>query len=831
MRDLLLGARRLRSSPGFALFAILTLAIGIGVTTAIYSIVRAVTGPPPGVTTIDRLVTITHTQGGGSIPIIALSYGDFLDLRDRQTSFQDLAGWMFHRFSFVGGGASGTGFGEIVSGEYFQVLGVTAALGRVLQPADDAPGAPAVAVISYTTWQRLFNGAPDVVGQSIRINGASFEIVGVAALEFGGLFNNGLVPGTLWIPMNAARVLPRGGTSVDFDTANRSRRWVQVRARLKPAVTAVQAQAEVTSIAQQLDSEAPIGRDLSPPPRGRWPAYQTSRPWFVHASADVLINNAADRLARQMIALLMGAVGLVLLVACTNLGNLMLARHSRRRAEGAVRLALGASRLRLLVESVAEGAILTALGGALGVGVARVLVVVLSGDLPVGSLELHLRPHIDPAALLCAAAAALLAMLIAGVLPALSASRVDLRSTIATDSTASSPRWRGRRYLIAMQVAVSVVLVALAGLCLAQVREQRRIDTGVDLERLAFVEVDFQAQQYEEARVRQITDAALTQLARQGITAAVSSGLPFGVGTPGGSARGAGGAQMGVELVAATPGIFDVLDVSILSGRGITARDTSTSTPAIVIDERTAVSLFGDANVVGRQVAFRRARWAQEEPQPEKLLTIVGVARNTDAGYIGTRQRGVAYLPLSQQHEPRLVFTARAATGAEAAAGQIRRTLASIDPGLAVAQAGTGETLLGELTLFFRVVGAISSVLGTLALVVALAGLFGVLSHLVASRRRELGIRLALGAGARRITTMVLREGLSPVLVGLAIGLGLAALARLGLQPMFVRMMPALDVGMLGLVLLLVVAAGAAACYLPARRAAAVDPNVALREL
>jgi predicted permease len=833
MQDIVLGLRRLRATPGFAAFAIVTLALGIGVTTAIYSIVRAVLGPPPGVTTIDRLVTITHARGG-SIPIIALSYGDYLDLRDRQTTFQDLAGWAFHRFSFTGQGASGSGFGEIVSGDYFQVLGVGPAHGRVLQPADDTPSAAPVAVLGYTVWQRVFNGAPDVVGQPIRINGSTFEVVGVAAREFAGLFNNGLIASTVWIPMSAARTLPRGGTSVDFDTTNRSRRWVQVRARLRPEASVEQARAEVTALAQQLDREAPIGLDLPQLPRGRWPEYQTRRPWVVRATTEVYVNETADRMVRPMAAVLLGAVGLVLLVACTNLANLMLARHSRRRSEAGVRLALGASRLRLVRESLAEVLLLAALGGAAGLGVARVLLVLLGQDLQMGAgASLHVAPALDLAALGCAGAAALVALLVAGVLPAFRASRVDLRSALASENAAASPRWRGRRYLITLQVGVSALLVALAGLCIAQVRQQRQIDSGVDLDRLAFVDVDFGAQQYAADRVRQIVDAALGQLAQQGVAAAVSSGLPVGIGTPGATLEAGDAARTPrLELVASTPGIFGVLGVPIVQGRGFTDRDTASGAPVIVIDERTAAGLFVGSNALGRTVTFRRTRWAQEAPQPEKLLTVIGIAGDTDSGSIGRRDGGVAYVPFAQQYEEHLVLSARDASGdADALPGVLRRTLSSIDPAVAVTRVGTGETFLGELTLFFRVVGGLSSVLGTLALVVALAGLFGVLSHVVASRTREIGIRLALGAGRRRILSMVLREGLSPVLLGLGAGLGLAVLARFGLQPMFTRLLPALDVMALAVVPLLFLGAGVAACYLPARRAAAVDPKRALRDL
>ena len=219
LTDMRFALRRLRASPMFTVFAILTLALGIGATTAIYSVIRAALGPPSGVTTLDRLVTVTHSRGG-SVPMIALSYGDFQDLRARQTVFQDVTGWSFLRLSFSADGQTGTAWGEIVTGDYFQVLGVQAALGRTLQPADDDPGATRVVVISHGTWQRVFGSSSDVVGRLIKANGVPFEIIGVASSDFAGLFNNGIVPSGMWIPMAAAR----HRTGVDREKSRRLRR-------------------------------------------------------------------------------------------------------------------------------------------------------------------------------------------------------------------------------------------------------------------------------------------------------------------------------------------------------------------------------------------------------------------------------------------------------------------------------------------------------------------------------------------------------------------------------------------------------------------------------
>lgn len=829
--DLRLAWRRLRATPAFVLFAVITLALGIGATTAIFSVVHAAMGPPPGVTTIDRLVNITHTEAG-SLPIIGLSYGDYLDLRARQTVFTHVAGWFFFQQAFSANGQAETAFGEAVSGEYFETLGVTPALGRAIQSADDVPGAPPVAVISNGVWRRMFGGARDVVGKSIRLNGVMFEIVGVAPRSFAGLFNGGLIPSAMWIPLNASRLLPMIPASDYFDRDNRSHRWLQVRALLKPGVTLEEARAQVTGIARQLDQAYPIGRDLDPRLRMPW---AVSRPWVVRRTADVPVNESAAVMIGPMTAVVMSAVGLVLLVACTNLANLMLARHSGRQHELAVRLALGASRWRLVRESVVEDLIIAGAGGLLGVGVARVALVFLGRDLPVANgLALHLAPRLDPAVLLLAAAATFLALLVFGLVPAMQATRADVRSALTADgSHSAAPRWRGRRFLIAMQVMVSVMLLSTAALYVAQLRAMSQLDGGIDLRHLAVAQVDFGSQQIESARTHQIVDAVLAQIRRRPDVraAAASSGLPVGLQTP--------GCMVGVPrpsrllpLVAATPGIFDTLGVAIVHGRAFDARDTTDSEPVIVISERTAKGLFGRTDVVGQHVVFQRRQFVGEAVPPVETLTVIGVAADTDSGQVGSHTRGVAYLPLSQQDEGRLALTVRALGNPEPLVGALRQAIASVEPDLAVTQVGTGEAVAGPAgMIFLEIVSGFSGILGMLALALALAGLYGVLAHIVARRTREVGVRVALGASRKDILRLVLRDGLHPVASGIVAGLAIGVIARMTLRPVFVRLLPAVDPVMLTAIPLAMLAAALVACYIPARRAAEVDPNVALRDL
>jgi putative ABC transport system permease protein len=331
-----------------------------------------------------------------------------------------------------------------------------------------------------------------------------------------------------------------------------------------------------------------------------------------------------------------------------------------------------------------------------------------------------------------------------------------------------------------------------------------------------------------------VIEAALNSLARgAGVErASVMSGLPVGAGsmiTPGG-AVGTDRPSALVELVAASTEVFSTLGVAMVSGRNLDARDMRGADPVAVLSESAANVVFGRPDVVGRQVLFKRSRWSGEDEHPVRRLTIVGIAADTDTGIVGRRDHGVVYLPLAQHFEPRLLFAVRTAGDPAEAAELLRRTLRSIDPELAVAQFGTGEHLAGGVSMFAKVTGSLAGTLGTFALLLALAGLYGVLSHLVSRRTREIGLRMALGASRGAVLRLILREGLAPVALGIAVGAALGVLGGTLLRPLF-PVPPAVDYGWLAGVGLGLVAAALIACYVPARRAASVEPWTALRDL
>jgi predicted permease len=833
-RDFRYAFRRLRATPTFTLFAVTILALGIGSTTAIYSAVHALLGPPPGVTTIDRLVTVTHTDRG-SVPMIALSYGDYQDLRAQQTVFQSIAGWAYFRGALAAKGQSSeTAFCEAVSGEYFDVLGVGAAAGRTLHPSDNQPGAPPVAVIGYGLWKRMFGGDSAAIGQLIRVNGSPFEIVGVAAPDFSGLFNNGLVPSAVWIA--EADATPAGlGAGFDHDRNNRSDHWIQVRALLRPGRTVAQAQAEVTTIAHRLDQSFPIGRDF---PSQRVPSYANSRPWVARATASVAMNEAAGPIAGPIGTAFLIAVGLVLLVACTNLANMTLARGTNRRHDITVRLALGASRWRLIREAVVESAMIAAAGGFLGILTARAIAAAIGTDFEVGGgIALHVVARLDGNVLAASMAATLLALLVSGVLPAFQFTRPDLRSMLTgSGGTGVLPHWRNRRSLIALQVAVSMILVSVAALCLSQILAQRRAERGLDLAPLAMARIDFGTQRYDEQRARRIADAALATVASQrGIeVTAVSSDLPIG------DFR-SSGASIGVvqsrehygDYIGVSRDFFRATGLAIVKGESFKTSYMVGSGRVAIVSERTARALFGTLDAVGRQLVVQRPTYVGEPTPAEERLTVIGVVKDAEPAGPGQQERLTVYAPIDSRYDGRLVLTVRAsgATPPGPVAGELRRALARVDPQLAITQVDTGERVAGDSNLFLAIVASFSSIEGAFALLLALDGLYGILSHLVVARTREIGVRIALGADRTQIIRMIVREGLAPVGAGIVMGLVLGAAGRMAMTPLFLRLIPAADPLLIAGVPLLMLAAGVVACYLPARRAARVDPNTALRSL
>jgi macrolide transport system ATP-binding/permease protein len=694
-----------------------------------------------------------------------------------------------------------------------------------------------VAVIDERMWRRRFDGRADIAGQTIRMAGREFEIVGVAPSGFHGVEFPNLVPTVIWVPLEAAAVVgATGGIGVGADFhENREHRFLVGFGRLAPGRSIAQSQADLQVIARRLDETFPIGVDL---PRNQRSPPNISRPWTALPAADRLVSEQADPSILRMASLTMVAVTLVLLVACTNLANLMLARGVAQKRDLAVRLALGASRWQVVREQLVESAIVAALGAGAALIAARLLTAYGSGiTLRLGAwVTVEVSPALDLPVALVGAAATVLALIVFGLVPAIQLTAREARLVGGSGvAGGDGTGWRGRRWLIASQVAVSVALVAIASLCARHVVAAASGDTGVDLDRLALVRFDFNVQDWSEARatgaLERIAQAAGRQPGTESV--AVVSGLPL---------RGLGRSTnlttpdrpftpryygQGVTWIAGTPALFRTLGVPILAGRPFDERDDDASAAAIVLSERAARGLFDTTDVVGRQVIRRRPHTVRSVDGIE-TLTVVGVARDTGNGD-GSAAEGAAYVPLSQHFEPFLTIAARTERDPRAAVLTLENLSHQLEPELGVIDAGTGGALRGVENIAFEIMGALSGLLGVVAMALAMAGLYGVLSYVVVQRTHEIGVRVALGASTKQIMRLVLIDGVRPVIEGLIIGFVIADLAEMAMRPALARPLPAIDATMLALVPVPFLIAALIACYLPSRRAAGVDPNIALR--
>jgi predicted permease len=822
-RDIAVAWRRLRATPAFTFFAVVTLALGIAAVTASWAMVRAVGAPPPGVPDVHQLVTLSH-RAYGSTGMVTFSLPDFEDLRRRQATMSEVVAFAPMRQVLAVDGQAHTSLGEVVSGNYFDVLRVVPSLGRLIQPSDDRPGAPLVTVISHDAWQRLFGGSPDVIGRRVILGGHQFEIVGVAGRGFVGLLRNGRHPVMSWVPLAAAPLFE----SLAFERRrdDRDERWLHVRARPAAGVGIDSIAAEVAAIGLQLDQTDPIGTRITDP-RFRLP-YRLSREWVARFSTDLLMDEAMSFDGPPLIILLMSCVGLVLLVTCSNLANLILARASVRREEWAVRLALGASRWQLMLGCTGEVLIITALGLPLALAITWGLLQTLTGSLTASrGVEFTLQPALGLDAMIVAALAALGALAVAGVIPAVVLTRrgADM-ALIAGGPPTVVARWRVRRTLIAAQAAVSIVLLTAAALLLGQVLERTRTDSGMDIDRFAVAEVHLSLQNYDADRMFGLVTRVIDRLAGDPAieSAAASSGLPVGFSVSFETVR-VGAEEASVKAIAVTPGFFDTTGIGLVHGAGLERDSRRDGMPPVVVDTALAVRLFGRTDVVGQQLEITASE--PDAPPSRVRRIIVGVARATpdDVAVL----RNTVYLPLDHRPLQPLLFSARTSGDPARVAEQIRAALAEADPNLGVSVAGSARAALALVPSFEAVAGTVASMLGVIGLIVVLAGLYGVLSFLVARRTREIGMRLALGATPAHVQRMVIGEGMIPVAVGMVFGMGgtIAVIQILMRHRFGVSVAGA---ALLGVLPVLILIATALACYLPARRASRIDPATALRQ-
>ncbi|HEY1341179.1 MAG TPA: ABC transporter permease [Bryobacteraceae bacterium] len=810
--------RTLAKAPSFALIAIVSLALGIGANTAIFSYVDAILLRPLPVPDSGRIVQINSTAPGRRLG--PLSYPDYVDLRDRTKTLQALA---CYDFFFAGIAARPNdvpkySLDAAVSGDFFSGLGVQPALGRAFRADEDrVPGRDLVAVISHHMWDRDFARDPSAIGRTIRVNGAAFTVIGVAPTDFTG--PQAFINPDVYIPLHAyQQAVP--GASADYLTSRRNR-TLTLLGRLRPGVNAAAAQSELRTAAHDLELQYPdTNRDRTVTVLG----YVRAR--FENSPTD-------STLALTLLAI----TGLVLLIACANVANLLLGRGAARAKEIAIRMAVGASRPALVRQLLTESLLLAAAGGLAGIGFGYLGVNYLA-SIPIPSdFPITLGLRMDMRLLTFSLLASLATGVALGLIPALRATRSDLASSIkAGDSGPARISFlrglvAGRNVLVAAQLALSVVLLVISADCIRGFQAAWRIDPGFRVDRTLFFSLDPNIQRYDEAKTRDFYRKLTDRLRESpGVTAvSMSSSIPFSTG---GTARryfaeGVQPRKSGDVPTAFAYKVddrfFPVMETKILRGRAIDWRDTAKSPRVAVINEFLAGKLFGKSDPIGRR--FR----LDSSDGPD--FQVVGVASQGLYAYWAEPAQEAVWTAFSQDYSSQMYIEMRMAADPAAVAAIVREQVRALDPNMPIFRISTMESFFHDRAMLGpRLIAQIVTAAGIMGLFMAVIGLYGVVAYAVSRRTREIGIRLAVGATPGRVSRMVLKQGAVFTAVGLAVGLLLAIPFARGVVPTFV-----VGADPLGLVVLLGVpallaAATMAACWIPARRAARVDPTRTLRQ-
>jgi predicted permease len=808
IQDVRFSLRVLGKQRGFTAVAILMLAVGIGANATIFSWINSVLlDPLPGARNSNQLVQLGYLVRGDVMT--SFSYPEYRDLRDSTKALSGIAGRDDLAAGIVIDREAERAWAELVTGNFFDVLGAQAAVGRVLQPSDDQPGAPGAVVISHRYWRTRFGSDPAVVGRRVVINAHPFTIAGVAEPAFHG-GESGL-HFDMWLPMAAQPAVMPGGDRL----AIRGSRWMTLLGRRAPGVTIEQSREEMRGIVARLAAT--------------YPGYDD------HAAAVFPLAESPTggvSVLRPVLLILMSVAAIVLLIACANLAGLLLARSSARGREMAVRLAIGAGRGRLVQQLLVEGTLL-ATGGTLAAIVAlRWTSGLLLSFAPPSELPIDIHVTVDWRVLAFTAGVACVTVLIFALMPALQATTSQLGGVLRdTRSAPTFGRHRFRRALVAGQIALSVTLLVAAGLCLRSLGAARDMTPGFTADGVVVGWVDpISASYTPEAtrlfytrlldRVRQLPGAESVTLSRRIPLGFV--GGSFSNVTVDGYQESAD-AQRGVGYNSVGPDYFATMKIPIVAGRDLHAGDVIDRPRVAVISESMAQLYWRDRDPIGGRFVFGRM---SSDAQP--WITVVGVARNIKQRSMVERPQPFVYLPMLQGSPVGAVLHVRVA-GTEAVMRELPKVVRDLDPNVTFYQLSLLADHVKAATFQQRMAANLLVVFGGLALLLAAVGSYGVLSYLVGQRRREIGVRLAVGATRAQVFRLIASSGAQLTAVGVAVGLLLALAAGFGLQGLLIGVTPfdpityAAVIGLMTLVAML-------ACALPAQRAASLDPVTTLRE-
>ncbi len=804
-QDIRYGWRLMVRKPGFTTVAVLTLGLGIGANATIYSWVESgLRRPLPGVADPARVVMLDGMTGARDT--YAISYPDFVHYRERRPAgVADAIGYHMLPMSLRTTDEPLRVWGQIVTGNYFDMLGVRAALGRTFRPEEDrTPNTHPVVVLSHKFWERHFGSDPGILGRAVTLNSHAFTIIGVADAAFRG--NEPFLSMDLWVPtMMQPAVM--SGSALD----SRASRWLQTMVRLKPGVPLDRAQSEFDVVSRNL--AAAYAEDAGRSVR----LYEIWR--------------APGRSGATMLPgllVMMAFAGVVLLIACANVANLLLARAVGRQRETAVRLALGAGRRRLVQQLLTESALLAAAGGVAGLVIARWTAHIMNGLVPPLPIPIVTDPSLNAPVLVFTTVVTALSAIAFGLVPALQGSSSSMLSSLkasAASVTSSPNRARARRALVVAQVAASLILLVSASLFMRALRNAQTVDPGFSTRSGLLTSIDLTPSGYDESHGRAFYRDLVSRVREiPGVEAAtIATRVPLIFWN-------ASDVRVGIDGYTPAPNEDVVVDtnrvgsdylrtmgVALVEGRDFTDRDTTTMPDVGVVNETLARRYFKGASPIGGRIRIGR-----------RTVQVVGVARDGKYTWITEAPRAFLYLPFQQWYRPDAVLHVKTAGDPGAVVPAVQRAVRDLDQNVPLFEMRTIAEHLEVATLLQRQIAGMLSVFGALALLLATVGLYSVIAATAAQRTPEIGMRMALGATRRDIVSLIVKQGLGMTVAGIGIGLGVA----LGVTQLFKSLLVGVSatdgVSYIGTTTLLVIVA-LAATYLPARRAAAVDPLAALR--
>jgi predicted permease len=804
-RDIRYGVRSLLKRPGFSAVAAITLALGIGANTTIFSVVNGILlRPLPGITQPDSLIDVHATAPNGS-SFHSFSHSEFLYYREQTKLLDGLIAYSGAPFNMNAGSQPERVYAMLVSGNYFEMLGTRPAQGRFFLPEEDrTPGTHPVVVLSYGLWQQRFGSKQAAIGKDITLNGRAYSVIGVAPEGFRGT-RAGLMP-DIWVPL-----MMRQGA----EREERGVRGLEMIGRLKDDVTIAQVQGAMSSLANQLEEAYP----------------NTNRGLGIDVRPASLVPGQVRGAVIGFMSILMFIVGLVLLIACTNVGAMTLARASGRRKELAIRLAVGAGRWRIVRQLLIESVLLFLIGGGIGILLALwairfLLAYKLPADVPV-SLDLG----VDVRVLLFTLLVSLATGLLFGLAPALQASKTDVLSALKNDSPGGTQRSRTRSAFVVAQISISLVLLITAALFVRSLRNAGTIDLGFHPEGVETVTFDLNTQGYKEAQGREFYRELQQRVAALPGVRSVSlarmvplngSNMKVSVNVAGTGAPEEQRTTVGFNVVDTR--YFETIEMPVLRGRSFNDSDKQ-GAPAVAIINETMARRFYPGDDVS--AALGRSFSGLEREQ-EGRVEIVGVVKDAKYDTFGEDPQPFVYQPYQQSYSGEMTMHIRTTTDRASVLAGVRREVTALDKDLPLLNVMPLTEQIGVSLLPLRVAATVGGTLGLVGVVLAAIGIFGLVNYSVSQRTREIGIRMALGARSWDVLRMVLRQGLWLALVGVVIGLGISFALTRALGSLLYGVGATDPLIFIGTSLALLAVAFIAS-YQPARRATKVDPLVALR--